>query len=114
LKELASFRAADPSFVERFLRESRVTGSLNHPNIVTVYEYFEHDGVPFIAMEYFASGSLRPHVGHLELPQIAGVLEGLLAGLAHAETQGIVHRDLKPENVLVTTTGSVKIPAFGM
>jgi serine/threonine protein kinase len=114
LKELASFRASDPAFVERFLRESRLTGSLNHPNIVTVYEYFEHDGAPFIAMEYFARGSLRPYIGRLELPQITGVLEGLLAGLAHAESQGIVHRDLKPENVMVTSNGGVKIADFGM
>lgn len=114
LKELAAFRASDPAFVERFLRESRVTGALNHPNIVTVYEYFEHDGIPFIAMEYFARGSLRPYVGRLELSQIAGVLEGLSTGLAHAESQGIVHRDLKPENVMVTTAGGVKIADFGM
>jgi len=53
LKELSAFRAADPAFVERFLRESQLTGSLNHPNIVTVCEYFEHDGTAFIAMEYF-------------------------------------------------------------
>src|SRR5262249_33633313 len=53
LKELAAFHAADPSFVQRFLRESRVTGALSHPNIVTVHEYFEHDDVPYIAMEYF-------------------------------------------------------------
>jgi predicted Ser/Thr protein kinase len=114
LKELAAFRASDPAFVERFLRESRLTGGLNHPNIVTVHEYFEYEGTPFIAMEYFERGSLRPHVGHLDPAQIAGVLEGLLAGLAHAETRGVVHRDLKPENVMVTSPGGVKIADFGM
>jgi len=114
LKELAAFRAADPAFVERFLRESQLTGSLNHPNIVTVYEYFEHDGTAFIAMEYFERGSLRPLVGELSLAQVVGVLEGLFAGLAHAEKHGIVHRDLKPENVMVTSAGGVKIADFGM
>ena len=114
LKELAAFRASDPTVVERFLRESRVTGSLSHPNIVTVHEYFEHDGTPFIAMEYFARGSLRAHLRSLELPKILGVLEGLLAGLAHAEEHDVVHRDLKPENVMVTSTGTVKIADFGM
>src|SRR5262249_35164929 len=107
-------RASDPSFVQRFLRESRLTGSLNHPNIVTVHEYFEHEGTPFIAMEYFERGSLRPHVGRLDLSRIAGVLEGLLAGLAYAETEGIVHRDLKPETVMVSSGGTVKIADFGM
>jgi serine/threonine protein kinase len=93
LKELAVSNAADSSFFERFLRESRVAASLNHPNVVTVHEYFEHEGTAYIAMEYLERGSLRPYVGALTLPQVAGVLEGLLAGLEHAEARGIVHRD---------------------
>ena len=60
LKELAAFQAAKPEVVERFLRESRVTGALNHPNVVTVHEYLEHESTAFIAMEYFERGSLRP------------------------------------------------------
>src|SRR5581483_5102533 len=102
LKELAAFRAAESKALERFLLESRLAGSLNHPNVVTVHDYFEHDRTPYIAMEYFERGSLRRLVGRLTLAQTAGVLEGLLAGLAHAESRGIVHRDLKPENVMVT------------
>jgi serine/threonine protein kinase len=114
LKELASFHAADTAFIERFLRESRLAGSLNHPNIVTVYEYFEHEGTPFIAMEYLERGSLRPLLSTLALPQVIGVLEGLLAGLAYAHGRGTVHRDLKPENVLVAANGTVKIADFGI
>jgi len=114
LKELSGSHAADPSFFERFLRESRVAASLNHPNVVTVHEYFEHDGTAYIAMEYLERGSLRPFVGALTLPQTVGVLEGLLAGLEHAEARGIVHRDLKPENVMVSSTGTVKIADFGL
>ena len=64
LKELGAFHASDPSFAQRFLRESRVAGSLSHPNICTVHDYFEHDGTPYIAMEYIERGSLRPYVGH--------------------------------------------------
>jgi Protein kinase domain len=114
LKELSSFHAASPEFAERFLRESRLAGSLNHPNIVTVHEYFEEGGTPYIAMEYVPRGSLRPYVGRLGLAQFAGVMEGVLAGLAHAETLGIVHRDLKPENLMVTSDGRVKITDFGI
>ncbi|HET6549008.1 MAG TPA: protein kinase, partial [Solirubrobacter sp.] len=114
LKELGAFHASDPSFAQRFLRESRVAGSLSHPNIVTVHDYFEHDGTPYIAMEYVERGSLRPYVGRLTLAQIGGVLEGLLAGLTNAESHGIVHRDLKPENLMVTADGRVKIADFGI
>jgi serine/threonine protein kinase len=114
LKELSSFHANSAEFSHRFLRESRVAGSLNHPNIVTVHEYFEHGGTPYIAMELVLRGSLRPYVRRLSLAQVGGVLEGILAALAHAETAGIVHRDLKPENVMVTADGRVKITDFGI
>jgi serine/threonine-protein kinase len=114
LKELSEFHAGDGELAQRFLRESRVAGSLSHPNIVTVHDYFEDGGVPFIAMEYVERGSLRHYIGDLSLAQIGGVLEGLLAGLAAAEQHGIVHRDLKPENVMVAADGSVKISDFGI
>jgi serine/threonine protein kinase len=114
LKELGSFHADEGAFAERFVRESRLVGSLNHPNVVTVYEYFEHEGTPYIAMEYVERGSLRPWVGRLSLAQVAGVFEGVLAGLAHAAKRGIVHRDLKPENLMVTGDGAVKIADFGI
>jgi serine/threonine protein kinase len=114
LKELAAFHASDAAFAQRFLRESRVAGSLSHPNIVTVHDYFEYEGTPYIAMEYVERGSLRPFVGRMSMAQIGGVLEGLLAGLAHAEQHGIVHRDLKPENLMVTSDGRVKIADFGI
>ena len=114
LKELSALDAEEPTGARRFLQESRLAGSLSHPSIVHVYDYFEHDGTPFIAMEYVAGGSLRPHVGHMTFPQIIGVLDGVLAALTHAEQHGIVHRDLKPENVLVAPDGHVKIADFGI
>src|SRR4051812_21831806 len=109
LKELASFHAGDRLFAERFLREAQLGGSLNHPNIVTVYEYFEHDRVPYIAMEYLPRGSLRAYSKRLTTAQVLGVLEGVLAGLEHAEERSVVHRDLKPENLMVADDGTVKI-----
>ena len=114
LKELRVLDDEDPTYAQRFLRESRVAGSLSHPNIVTVHDYFEHDGTPYIAMEYVEQGSLRPFVGRMTFAQISGVLEGLLAGLTQAEQVGVVHRDLKPENVMVTADGRVKIADFGI
>lgn len=99
---------------EALAKESRLAGSLSHHNIVTVYEYLEEAGTPYIAMEYVPRGSLRPWIGSMSLAQLAGVLEGLLAGLAAVEPSGIVHRDLKPENVMVTADGHVKIADFGI
>ena len=114
LKELHSAHVKDAAFARRFLHESRVAGALNHQSIVSVIEYFEHEGVPFIAMEYLERGSLRPLVGRLTLAQVAGVLDSVLGGLAEAAAQGIVHRDLKPENVLVTADGHAKVADFGI
>src|SRR3954454_18181929 len=73
LKELWGRHAADPRAAQRFVREARVAGSLSHPNIVGVHDYFEHDGTPYIAMEYLERGSLRPYVGKIGLDQIGGV-----------------------------------------
>jgi hypothetical protein len=114
LKELAPFHAADATFAERFVDESRLAGSLSHANVVVVHEYFEDAGVPYIAMEYLPHGSLRQYIGNLSTAQIAGVLEGVLAGLSAGEAHGIVHRDLKPENLLVGGDGRVKIADFGV
>ncbi|MEA2483109.1 MAG: eukaryotic-like serine/threonine-protein kinase, partial [Thermoleophilaceae bacterium] len=113
LKELKTLTSSDPSVARRFLREARMAGSLSHPSIVTVHDYFEAEGTPFIAMEYMEQGSLRPYIGQMSLAQVGGVMEALLAGLEHAARNGIVHRDLKPENVMVSSDGRVKIADFG-
>src|SRR4051812_39016295 len=104
----------DPSVVRRLERESRLAGSLSHPNIVTVHDFFAVDGVGYIAMEYVPRGSLRAYVGDLTFAQVAGVLEGVLAALVCAERHGIVHRDLKPENVMISAEGRVKLADFGI
>jgi tRNA A-37 threonylcarbamoyl transferase component Bud32 len=114
LKELAPVRVGDQTFAARFIAESRLTSSMNHANVVTVHEFFDQDGIPYIAMEYLPRGSLRRYIGGMRPAQVAGVLEGVLAGLSHGERHGIVHRDLKPENLLVTEDGRVKIADFGV
>ena len=114
LKELSALPVSDPSTARRFVRESRLAGGLNHPNIVTVHDFFEDHSTPYIAMEYLERGSLRPLMRRMTFAQIAGVLEGVLAGLAHAHEHDIVHRDLKPENLMVTADGRVKIADFGI
>ena len=114
LKELSPHHAGDPRFAERFVEESRLIGAMNHPNIVTVHEFFEHDGLPYISMEYLPRGSLRPYLTTLSPAQIFGVAENVLAGLAHGESHKTIHRDLKPENLLVTGDGQVKISDYGV
>jgi hypothetical protein len=114
LKELRTLGSSDPSFARRFLREARMAGSLSHPNIVTVHDYFEAEGAPFIAMEYMERGSLRPLIGRMSLAQVGVVFESLLAGLDYAGQRGIVHRDLKPENIMISGDGRVKIADFGI
>jgi serine/threonine protein kinase len=112
LKQLS--RVADREAAERFLREAQLAAGLTHANIVTVFDYFEHDGTPYIAMEYLERGSLRPFVGRLSPAETFTVLDGLLAGLAYAAHHGVVHRDLKPENLMLTDDGHVKIADFGI
>jgi serine/threonine protein kinase len=114
LKELTAVPVSDPSTARRFVRESRLAGSLNHPNIVTVHDFFEDRGTPYIAMEYLERGSLRPLMPDLSFAQVAKALGGLLAGLSYAHERGIVHRDLKPENLMVSEDDRVKIADFGI
>jgi serine/threonine protein kinase len=114
LKEMGSLQRDDAAMVARFVRESRLAGDLNHPNIVTVLEFLDEDGIQYIAMEYVPRGSLRAWVGHLSVAQIGGVLEGVLAALASAHAAGVIHRDLKPENLMITAEGRVKVADFGI
>ena len=114
LKRLDGLAEESDVRVRRFVREARFAASLSHPNIVTVHDAFEADGVPYIAMELVPGGTLRELLTGLTLGQVAGVLDGVLAGLEHAERRHIVHRDLKPENLMVTAEGGIKITDFGI
>src|SRR3954471_11011384 len=90
LKRLDGLADREGVRVRRFLREARLAASLSHPNIVTVHDTFAVDDVPYIAMEYVPGGTLRELTTGLSLEQIAGVLDGVLDGLTHAERRHIV------------------------
>jgi serine/threonine protein kinase len=106
-----------PELRDRFSREARAAGSLSHPNIVTIYDVGEDDGLPFIAMEYVRGETfadlvcLRPPLSVARKLQLT---EEVCAGLAHAHEAGIVHRDIKPANLIVGPEGTVKILDFGI
>jgi eukaryotic-like serine/threonine-protein kinase len=109
--------ARDPSFVERFRREAHNAASLNHPNIVGVYDWGQEHGTYFIVMEYVEGQSLRDILrAQRTLPavQAAAIGAEIADALAFAHAHGVVHRDVKPGNVLITPNGQVKVTDFGI
>jgi serine/threonine protein kinase len=117
IKTISASLAADPQFKERFRREAQSAASLNHPNIVTVYEYGDDAGVTYIAMEFLEGVDLREAIrakalGHLG--RKLEVMEQISEGVASAHAKGIVHRDLKPGNVHIQPSGHIKILDFGL
>lgn len=114
LKVLRS--AVTPDHVERLSREARAAGSLNHPNIVAVFDVGMHDGVPYVVSELLEGRSLgqRLEQGRLSYRKALeyGIQIAQALGAAHAK--GICHRDVKPENVFITSDGRVKLLDFGL
>ncbi|HKC26252.1 MAG TPA: protein kinase, partial [Thermoanaerobaculia bacterium] len=107
---------ADPARLIRFEKEARAASALSHPNIVTVYEVGESEGVPFIAMELVEGKPLSELIatGALPVKRALELAAQIADGLGKAHESGIVHRDLKPENVMVSRDGFVKILDFGL
>ena len=115
LKLLPPDKTADPERRRRFIQEARAASSLNHPNIVTIYEISQADGVDFIAMEFIAGRTLDqliPRNG-MKISEALRIAVPIAGGLARAHAAGIVHRDLKPSNIMVGESG-VKILDFGL
>ena len=98
-------------FSERFEREARAIAALNHPHIATLYEVGEHEGAPYLAMEFVEGHPLK---GPRPVKEVLEYGIQIADALAAAHAAGIVHRDLKPANILVTEKGSVKVLDFGL
>ncbi|MFK7817777.1 MAG: alpha/beta fold hydrolase [Planctomycetaceae bacterium] len=116
IKLLARQAKADNYWLERFQREARLAGSLNHPNVLTIHEIGEADGTPYIATEFVRGVTLRQRLETFELTEeeILHYAVQLVGGLAAAHGAGIVHRDLKPDNVMIRDDGLLKILDFGL
>ena len=109
--------ALDENFRTRFLREARAAGSLQHPNVITVYDCGETDGHLYIAMEYVAGTDLEQLIASkvpLGLTDKLNIMIGVLNGLAYAHKRGVVHRDMKPANIRVNEEGRALIMDFGI
>lgn len=116
LKILAPERGADPKFAERFQREALALAKLSHPNIVTVHDFGEADGMFFLLMEFVDGVSLRQTMreGRMKPEEALAIVPKICEALQFAHDQGVVHRDIKPENVLLDKQGRVKIADFGI
>ena len=116
IKVLPSAFSADAERLRRFAQEAQAAGSLNHPNILIVYDIGAHDGSPYVVSELLEGETLRDRMAGGALPQRKTLDYALQIahGLAAAHEKGIIHRDLKPENLFITRDGRVKILDFGL
>ncbi len=119
LKTLHERYAEEDSFRARFKQEARAMASLDHENIVKVYDISGDGEVPFIVAEYVGGGDVggmlrRAPGGRLDLHSVREITTQLLRALAYAHRRGVIHRDIKPSNILLTEEGKVKVADFGI
>ena len=117
IKVMSDALARDTDLRGRFLREAQSAGSLQHPNVVTIYDFGEVDGHPFIAMEFVEGADLDEILrnrGQLSPVEKLDILIDVLNGLAYAHKRGIVHRDVKPANIRIDGEGRARIMDFGI
>ena len=116
LKLISGSLVSSPELVRRFEQEARIAGSLNHPNLVTVYDVGLHEGEPYFVTELLHGESLRSKLSQGAVPLQTALDWGaqMAHGLAAAHQRGVIHRDVKPENAFVSVDGQVKLLDFGI
>ncbi|MGH9162082.1 MAG: protein kinase domain-containing protein [Vicinamibacteraceae bacterium] len=114
---LKLLRIDEEEMRKRFEQEARAAANLQHRNIITIYEYGQHGGQPYIAMEFVSGATLAAVIGEqrpLSLATRLELIEQACSGVAHAHSQGIIHRDIKPSNLIVDHEGRLRILDFGI
>ncbi len=116
IKALHPAFSEDPSFEARFRREARVVAKLEHPNIVPIYDYAEHEKRPYLVMKFIEGNTLKAELdkGPLSSKDILRIVDAVGSALAYAHKQGVLHRDVKPSNVLLASDGQVYLADFGL
>jgi serine/threonine-protein kinase len=117
IKVMGEAFAQNADLRERFLREAQAAGSLQHPNVITIYDFGEVDGHLYIAMEFVEGQDVAELLAHqVPLSTVAklDIAIGVLQGLAFAHKRGVVHRDIKPANIRVDAEGNARIMDFGV
>ena len=115
LKILPGGLAADPERMQRFMREARAASALNHPNVATIYDVGESDGLRFIVMEHVEGETVAARIGRPLTPsEVVDIAVQAADALDVAHAKGITHRDIKPANLMLTDRGHVKVLDFGV
>lgn len=106
----------DPSFLARFEREAKLVAKLDHPNIVPIYDFAEHEGQPYLVMKFIQGETLKARLGRGEIgpPERLRIIEAVGKGLGYAHKHGILHRDIKPSNILLADDGNIYLADFGL
>jgi serine/threonine protein kinase/GrpB-like predicted nucleotidyltransferase (UPF0157 family) len=115
LKILPGELAADPERMQRFAREAKAASALNHPNVATIYDVGESDGIRFIVMEHVEGETIAARIDRpLSLPEVVDIAVQAADALDVAHAKGVTHRDIKPANLMLTHRGQVKVLDFGV
>src|SRR6266700_2606108 len=114
IKMITGAFAEDPNLLKRFYREAQSTGTLQHPNIVTVYDLGDDGGVPYLVMEYLEGETMEAVIRsrrEMLLAEKLTLMVSVCDGLDYAHRRGVIHRDIKPANLIIVPDGALKIVA---